>query len=119
MRKATLFPADTYAAGTHNGTPVGGFGRFNRVSACLEVTAKTGSAQTLNVSVQHSINDGDTWHELFAFSQTDGATPSTDTQLETAVLGAGGVDTIGDWLRAVAVVTAGDTFDFQVDLYAR
>ena len=116
-RSVVLLAEDDHA-GDGDGGSQEGFSRYSRLGFTLEVTGVTGAGSTLDVEILHSINDGVTWHQLAAFSQTDGATPSTDSQFISVVLGVDPVF-IGDAIMARWNTTGSEVFTFGVYAAAR
>ena len=92
------------AAGTVNGT-AHDCSVFEEMSAILSVTVSSGTAETLDVKIQVSV-DGTIWTDLVTFTQAVGVTQEYK-----------GLTCFGKWLRAVSAVGSGaadGSFTFSV-----
>lgn len=100
-----------------NGSAFGGFANSSKIAAQLVITAASGTNETLDVVIQHSIDGGTTWHDLISFAQqTAAATVFADyAEVEGAT-----AQVYGDKLRAKWTIGGTDTpsFTFSVKISA-
>jgi hypothetical protein len=102
---------------TGTGSAVCGFGRYEKFTAELVVSAASGTTPTLDVLVEHSIDGGTTWFTMITFTQktTTGNELKTESEVEAAT-----AEVYGDCLR-VKYTIGGTTpsFTFYVKINAQ
>lgn len=115
LSKTLVASAARTATGT--GTQVCGFGRYEKFTMQLAVTAASGTTPTLDVTVQHSIDGGTTWFTLATFTQKTaaGSELKTESEVEAAT-----AEVYGDCIRAIWTI-GGTTpsFTFSVKISAQ
>jgi hypothetical protein len=80
-----------------NGDGFVGFSATDRLAAQLVVAARSGTNPTLDVTIQHSIDGGTTWHDLTSFSQ---ATAAGTSFIDFSEVMGSTAQVYGDRLRA-------------------
>lgn len=95
-REVVLAASEARTA-TGTGDGFAGFASTDRLAAQLVVSARSGTNPTLDVTIQHSIDGGTTWHDLTSFSQV---TATGTSFLDFSEVLASTAQVYGDRLRA-------------------
>lgn len=101
---------------TGTSTQVCGLGQYNKYALELVVSAASGTTPTLDVVVQHSIDNGTNWFTLTTFTQATAATTALKVESEVEAATA---EVYGDCQR-ISYTIGGTTpsFTFYVKGYA-
>lgn len=115
--KSVELVASAARTATGTGSAQCGFGRYEKFTFQLDVTAASGTTPTLDVTIQHSIDGGTNWFTLVAFTQktTTGEELKTEAEVEAAT-----AEAYGDCFRAIWTI-GGTTpsFTFTVKAFAQ